>query len=136
MNMERRAYQRYPVQLDVKLKKLDGSLDEIDAITVNVSFGGLGITVREELQSGTKISIEWPNPKFYYNGVAVVIGAIVDIVKPERERGLFKIGVKFVDHDSELIQSLLNWIQMQTSIQNRAKAVAKRSSRQQPRMKF
>ncbi len=134
--MERRSYQRYPVLLDITLRMLDGSSDTINAKVVNVSFGGLGITMSNELQSGTQISIEWVNPQFYYEGKAVSVAAVVDTVKPEGEHGPFMIGVKFLDNDSKLIQSLLNWIQMQANIQKRAQATARRSGAQQKRMKF
>ena len=134
--MERRAFQRYPVQFDVKLRKLDETSDEMNATVIDVSFGGLGIITGEELQSGTQISIEWIDPQFYYEGVAVAIGAIVDIVKPEGDAGMFRLGVKFSEEDSTLIQSLLNWIRIQASMQKRAQASAKRSSGQRKRIKF
>jgi hypothetical protein len=122
--MERRAYERYPVQFDVKLSRLDEISDEMDATVIDVSFGGLGIIMSEELQSGAKISIEWRNPQFYFDGEPVVIGAIVDIVKPEGEGGLFRLGVQCLDQDSTLILSLLNWIRTQVSIQIRTQATA------------
>jgi hypothetical protein len=134
--MERRSYERYPVQFDVKLKYLDKISDELDATVIDVSFGGLGIIMSEELQSGTKISIEWINPQFYFDGEPVAIGAIVDVVKPEGEGGLFRLGVQFFEQESTLIQSLLNWIRTQASIQIRAKSSVKRSSGQQKRIKF
>jgi hypothetical protein len=134
--LERRSYERYPVQLDVKLRKLDGTSDEFDATVIDVSFGGLGIITSEELQSGTQISIEWINPQFYFDGEPVAVGAIVDMVKPEGEVNLFRVGVQFLEQDSSLIQSLLNWIRMQASMQMRAQASAKRSSGQQKRIKF
>jgi hypothetical protein len=134
--MERRAYQRYPVQFDVKLKKIDETSAEMNATVIDVSFGGLGIITGEELQAGTQISIEWIDPQFYYEGVAVAIGAIVDIVKPEGDGGTFRLGVKFTEQDSGLIQSLLNWIRMQAGIQKRAQAAVQRSSGQKKRMKF
>jgi hypothetical protein len=134
--MERRAYQRYPVQFDVKLKKLDETSAEMNATVIDASFGGLGIITSEELQSDTQIAIEWIDPQFYYEGAAVAIGAIVDIVKPEGDGGMFRLGVKFIDEDSDLIQSLLNWIRMQASMQQRAQAAAKRSSEQRKKIKF
>ncbi|KPK01612.1 MAG: hypothetical protein AMK71_04885 [Nitrospira bacterium SG8_35_4] len=134
--LERRSYERYPVQFDVKLRKLDGTSDEVDATVIDVSFGGLGIITSEELQSGTQMSIEWINPQFYFDGKPVATGAIVDIVKPEGEGGMFRLGVQFLDQDSSLIQSLLNWIRMQASKQMRAHAAAKRSPGQQKRIKF
>jgi c-di-GMP-binding flagellar brake protein YcgR len=134
--MERRSYERYPVQFDVTLRILDKISDEIDATVIDISFGGLGIIMSEELQPGTKISIEWINPQFYFDGEPVAVGAIVDIVKPDGEAGQFRLGVQFLDQDSSLIQSLLNWIRTQASIQIRAQATAKRSSGQQKRIKF
>ena len=115
--MEQRSYQRHPFQIDVKLRKLDGTSAEMDATVVDISFGGLGIITSEELQSGTKISIEWQNPQFYFDGEAVAVGATVDIVKAEGEGSLFRLGVQFLDQDPRLIQSLLNWIRMQASMQ-------------------
>ena len=133
---ERRSYERYPVQFDVKLRKLDGTSAEMDAKVIDVSFGGLGIITGEELPTGTQISIEWQNPQFYFDGEPVAIGAIVDIAKPEGEGGLFRLGVQFLDQDSSMIQSLLNWIRMQASMQKRAQASAKRFSGQQKRSRF
>ena len=134
--MEKRSYERYPVEFDVKLNKLDGTSARIDATIVDVSFGGLGIITSEELQSGTKISIEWENPPFYFDGDAVAVGATIDLVKPQGEGGPFRLSLKFLDQDSGLIQSLLNWIQMQANLQKRAQAAAKRSAGQQRRIKF
>ena len=134
--MERRSYERYPVQFDVKLKNIDGISPDMDATVIDVSFGGLGIITSQELQSGAQISIEWINPQFYFDGDPVAIGAIVDIVKPEGEGGLFRLGVQFLEQDSGLIQSLLNWIRMQASMQKRAQATAKRFSGQQKRIRF
>ena len=134
--MEKRSYERYPVQFDVKLKKLNETSAEIDATIVDVSFGGLGIITSEEVKSGTKISVEWENPPFHFDGDAVAVGATVDIVKPEGESGSFRLSLKFLDKDSGLIQSLLNWIQMQVSMQQRAQAAAKRSAGKQKRIRF
>ena len=134
--MEKRSYERYPVQFDVKLKKLNETSAKIDATIVDVSFGGLGIITSEEVKSGTKISVEWENPPFHFDGDAVAVGATVDIVKPEGESGSFRLSLKFLDQDSGLIQSLLNWIQMQVSMQQRTQAAAKRSAGKQKRLRF
>jgi len=123
--MEKRAYNRYPVELEVKLRKLEGI--EIDATVISVSSGGLGITVGQELQSGTLISIEWKNPPFYFNGEPVARGTIVSVMKLEEEGGLYRLCVKFVDQHSSLIQSLLNWVNMRASMQKRAQLSGKRS---------
>jgi len=117
--MTGRAYERYPVELEVKLRKLEGTSTEIDATVIVVSFSGLGIIVGQELQSGTLISIEWKNPPFYFNGEPVERGTIVSVVK-EEEDGLFRLGVKFLDQDSGLIHSLLNWAIMKARRQKRA----------------
>ena len=134
--MERRSFGRYPIQLDIKLKIIDGTSAEMDAKVVDVSFDGLGIITGEKLPSGTQILIEWQNPKFHVHGEPVVTGAIVDIVKPEAEGGLFRLGVQFSDKDSRSIHNLLNWIRMQARLQKRAQASAKRSSRQKKRITF
>jgi len=123
--MDKRAYERYPVQLEVKLRKLEGT--EIDATVISVSFGGLGIIVGQELQSGTLISIEWKNPPFYFDEEPVTRGAIVDVVKLDEEGGLFRLCVKFLDQNSRLIQSLLNWVYMRSSMQKRTQLSGKRS---------
>lgn len=134
--MERRAYERYPVQLEVMLRNLDGTPGEMDATVIDVSFGGLGIITGAELQPGAHISIEWKNPQFYFDGEPVAIGAIVDIVKPEGAGGMYRLGVKFLEQDSGLIQSLLNWIRMQESVQKRAQVSVNRFSGQQKRIRF
>jgi len=125
MYMDNRAYERYPVQLEVKLRKLEGT--EIDATVISVSFGGLGIIAGQELQSGTLISIEWKNPPFYFNGEPVMRGAIVDVIKSEEEDGLFRLCVKFLDQDLRFIQGLLNWVYMKSSMQKRTQLSGKRS---------
>jgi len=134
--MPRRVYERYPVELEVKLRKLEGTSTEIDATVISVSSGGLGIIVGQDLQSGTQVSIEWKNPPFYFNGEPVERGTIVSVVKLEEEDGLFRLSVKFLDKDSNLIQSLLNWVNMRASMQKRAQLSGKRSSDRQKRIKF
>jgi hypothetical protein len=131
--MTERAYERYPVQLEVKLRKLEGT--EIDATVIVVSFSGLGIIVGQELQSGTLISIEWKNPPFYFNGEPVVRGTIANVTKLEDGSGLFRLGVKFLDQDSGLIQSLLNWAIMRARRQKRYQILGKPPERQK-RIKF
>ena len=134
--MERRSFERYPIQLEVKLKNPDGTTAVIDGTVVDVSSTGLGVIVSEKLQPGAEITIEWQNPPFYFDGEAVAIGAIVNIVKPEEESGQFRLGIEFSNSDSELTQNLLNWIQMQASINRRAESVSKRFSSQQKRINF
>lgn len=134
--MERRSYERYPVEFDIKLRKLDGTSDDMDATVIDVSFGGLGIITNAALQSGTQISIEWLNPKFYFDGKPVAVGAIVDIVNPETEDGRFRLGVQFLEQNSALIQSLLNWIRMQASMQQRARASANQFPGRKKQIKF
>jgi hypothetical protein len=134
--MSRRAYERYPVELEVTLRKLEGTSTEIDATVISVSIQGLGIIVGQELQSGTLISIEWKNPPFYFNGEPVTRGTIVNLMKLEEEQGLFRLGVRLSDQDSSLIQSLLNWVNMRASIEKRAQIHGKRSSERQKRIRF
>ncbi len=134
--MERRSFHRYPIQLDVKLKKPDGTTSVIDGKVVDVSSSGLGIIVSEKLQPGAEITIEWQNPPFYCDGEALAIGAIVNIVKPEEGSDQFKLGIEFSASDSELTQSLLNWIQMQASMKKRAESVRKQFTSQKRRIKF
>ena len=132
----RRAYQRFPVQLDIKLRKLDGSATDFDAIINSVSFGGLGIIVSTELQVGTKISVEWPNPPFYFSGKAVAMCMVVGIGRENKERGLFRLNAKFSAPDSELTNSLLNWVQMQAHAKVRAQSAANRFSSKRKCIKF
>ena len=131
-----RAYQRFPVQLDVKLRKLDGTSADMDAIVSVVSSGGLGINTGEALQPGTEVSVEWPNPPFYFSGKAVAICTVVNITRENEEGGSFRVGLKFSDQDAELVHSLLNWIQMKASAQRRAQSAAKRFPSQRKRIKF
>ena len=133
---DRRSYQRFPVHLDVKLKKFEGTSVEMDGEVIDVSFRGLGIIVSEELQPGTEVSVEWPDPPFYFAGDAVVRGTVVSIQRDKGESGPFRLGVKFSDPDSELAQCLLNWVQMEASMQKRAQSVANRFSSKQKRIKF
>jgi len=133
--MTGRAYERYPVELEVKLRKLEGTSTEIDATVILVSFCGLGIIVGQELHSGTLISIECKNPPFYFNGEPVVRGTIVNVMKLEDEDGLFRLGVKFLDQDSGLIQSLLNWAIMRARRQKRYEISCKPPERQK-RIRF
>ena len=133
--MAGRAYHRYPVQLKVKLRKLEETSIEIDATVVVVSFSGLGIIVGQELQSGSLISIECKNPPFYFEGEPVVRGTVVDVMKLEEGDGLFRLGVKFLDQDPSLIQSLLNWAIMRSRTQKRAQISGKPSERQK-RIRF
>ena len=117
---DRRSYLRYPAELDVKLKLLEGTSDDMDAAVVNVSFGGMGIIANEKLQPGTEVSVEWPNPPFYYSGDAVLRCTVVSIEKVDGEDGPFRISVKFSDKDSELVQRLLHWAQAQDSARKRS----------------
>jgi len=133
--MAGRAYHRYPVQLKVKLRKLEETSIEIDATVIVVSFSGLGIIVGQELQSGSLISIECKNPPFYFEGEPVVRGTVVDVMKLEKGEGLFRLGVKFLDQDPGLIQSLLNWAIMRSKMQKRAQISGKPSDRQK-RIRF
>lgn len=131
-----RAYERFPVQLDVKLRKLDGMSAKMDAIVTVVSFGGLGINAGEALEPGTEVSVEWTNPPFYSSGKTVAICTVVGTTMENEEDGSFRIGVKFSDQDAELVQSLLNWVQMQASAQRRAQFPANRFPSQRKRIKF
>ena len=132
---DRRSYQRFPVQLDVKLKKLDGISDDMNATVYDVSFSGLGVTASAELHPGTGVSVEWPNPPFYYPDEAVVKGTVVSI-ENDKEEGMFRIGVKFSDSESELVQGLLNWVQMQAQAERRSQAAANKYSDQRKRHRF
>ena len=116
---DRRSYLRYPAELDVKLKQLDGTSDGMDASVVNVSFGGMGIIVKEKLQPGTDVSVEWLNAPFYYAGDAVLSGTVLSIENVDGDDGPFRLSVKFSDKDSELVQSLLHWAQTQNSARKR-----------------
>jgi len=133
--MAGRAYDRYPVQLKVKLRTLEETSIEIDATVIVVSFSGLGIIVGQELQSGSIISVECKNPPFYFDGEPVVRGTIVSVMKLEEESGLFRLGVKFLDQDPSLIQSLLKWAIMRARMQKRAQISGKPSERQK-RIRF
>ena len=128
--MAGRSYDRYSVQLKVKLRKLEDTSIEIDATIIVVSFSGLGIIVGQELQSGSLISIECKNPPFYFQGEPVVRCTVVNVTKLEEESGLFRLGVEFLDQDSSLIQSLLNWAIMKARMQKRAQISGKPSERQ------
>jgi len=132
---DRRSYHQFPVQLDVKLKKLDGISDDINATVYDVSFRGHGIMASAELHPGVEISVELPDPPFYYPDEAVVRATVVSIEK-DKVAGIFRLGVKFSDSGSELVQGLLNWVQMQTQTERRAQAAANRSSGQKKRLKF
>jgi len=132
----RRAYQRFQVQLDVKLRKLDGSTADFDAIINSVSFGGFGGSVSTELQPGTEISIEWPNPPFYFSGKAVAMCTVVGIGRENKEGGSFRLNAKFSDPDSDLTKSLLNWVQMQAYGKKRAQSAANRFSSKRKYIKF
>ena len=131
-----RSYQRFPVQLDVKLRVPGDTSAEMDAIVCNVSFRGLGIIASAELQPGTEISVEWPNPPFYYPGKAAAMCTVVGIVKEKEEGISFRLNVQFSDRDSELAQSLLHWVQMQVTAQRKAQASATRFSGQRKRIRF
>lgn len=133
---ERRSYQRFSVQLDVRLKKIDGSSASMDGTVFDVSFGGIGITVGEELQKDTEVSIEWPDPPFYCEGEAVVRCTVVSVTREEGESDTFRVGLMFSDPNSELAQRLLNWVQMQASRERRAQVTFNRSSSQQKNRRF
>jgi hypothetical protein len=135
---DRRSYERFPVQLDVKLRKCEGTSAEMDGTIFDVSFRGLGITVSEELQlqPGTEVSVEWPSPPFYFDGDAVVRCTVVSIQRDKGECGPVRLGVQFSDPDSELAQRLINWVQMEASMQKRSQSVANRFSSKQKRIKF
>jgi c-di-GMP-binding flagellar brake protein YcgR len=117
---DRRSYLRYPAELDVKLKQLEGTSAGMDATVVNVSFGGMGIIANENLQPGTDVSVEWLNAPFYFDGDAVLNGTVVSIETVDGEDGSFRMSVKFSDKDSELVQRLLHWAQTQDSARKRS----------------
>jgi c-di-GMP-binding flagellar brake protein YcgR len=116
---DRRSYLRYPAQLDVKLKQLEGTSADMDASVIDVSFGGIGIIANEKLKFGTDVSVEWLNAPFYYAGDAVLRGTVVSIETVDGEDGPFRMSVKFSDKDSELVQRLLHWAQTQDSVRKR-----------------
>jgi hypothetical protein len=91
----------------------------MDASVIDVSFGGIGIIVSEKLQLGTDISIEWLNAPFYYAGDPVVRGTVVGCESTDGKDGPFRLSVKFAEKDSELVQRLLHWAQMQDSMRKR-----------------
>ena len=133
---EQRSYHRVPVEMDVKLKTLDAPSVEMEGLVSDVSFGGLGIIVSEELQTGSEVSIVWSDPPFYFEGEAAARGTITGIARNEGDGGSFRVGVKISDSSSELVQSLLNWVQMQAQVVKRAQAIGNRFSVQRKRIQF
>ena len=123
---ERRSYQRYPVQLDVRLKQLDEASSDMDATITDVSTSGIKIIVGKELQPGTEVAVEWLSAPFYYDGELVEKGTVISIERTDAEDGQFRLNVKFLDADSKLVQSLLNWAQMQDSAKKRSRSGANR----------
>ena len=116
---DRRSWLRFTVQFSVKLRKLNGSSEEMEATVVDVSFRGIGIETNQELQPGTEISIEWPDPPFYFSGEAIANGTVVNVKNEKGKIGHFRLSVMFSDSESELAQSMVSWAQNQSRGQKR-----------------
>ena len=88
-NIERRKYRRYSVYCPIEYKREDDN--PIDAcITLNLSEGGALISTEKPIPPATRIII-----KIILKGEVFFVRARVVHVEPEKDTGVYNIGVQF-----------------------------------------
>lgn len=81
---ERRRYKRFHLAGSVKIKRSKGS---VDALTLNLSLGGIGVYAKKALKTGEEVIVLI---KFLRRGVLKSVEAV-----PGKVRWVMPIGVEF-----------------------------------------
>ncbi len=81
---ERRRYRRFHLAGSVKIKLAKGS---VDALTLNLSLGGIGVYAKNKLETGTEVIVLI---KFLRRGVLKSVEAM-----PGKVRWVMPIGVEY-----------------------------------------
>lgn len=138
MNMQddRRKFRRFQVNLDALLEEADSPAVPIPVKVADVSFGGLGLWAAVAIPSGTLVKVLWENPPFEPNGTVKYEGR----VKHTRQKGSISgqhfSNMAFENMDSRLVQKILDWAQMQSHMQAKARARATTNSHSKRLLSF
>lgn len=103
MMRERRRYYRNPVHAIVMVITADGR--QVRARLVNLSEGGMAVTVGEPLATNTNVRIQFKMP---HNGSPVEAKAVVSWVAED------KIGLRFLHMEQRMQRELEQWIAQQS----------------------
>jgi hypothetical protein len=106
-----RDYIRFIVEGEVLLKPEDGTSRSTKASLADISFSGISVHSTEKIEIDIIVNFELATKVF---GELVVGQGKTRYIREEFLQGnkIFKIGIKFTNIDSGIIQSILNRLQL------------------------
>jgi len=121
---DRRKYLRYIIKGGIVLKLEDGTARSVKTDLVNISFTGLSVYAKEEIEPGINVQIELITKLTLAPIIAKGRTKYVTKAKKHDSKG-FKIGVEFVDVDKQDIEGVLQGLQRLVALEKRKKEQAK-----------
>lgn len=92
---ERRRFKRYPVYCPIQYK-CEEHESENPSITLNISEGGALISIRKPIEHDSVVRIEIALDHKCYTLEAKAVH-----IHPEMEKGLYNVGLEFIDRPSD-----------------------------------
>ena len=113
---DQRKHKRMPVNLSCSLRCEDDP-SPVLATVLDVSFGGIGIVASRELHAGAIVEITHSDFPCVPTRNPTSKCRVVSVRPAKASINGIRIGLAFAPPDTEFIQNLLEWVQMQTLVQ-------------------
>ena len=124
---DRRQYRRFQTEFDILIQRAAGSSESIRAKMANFSSSGLCALVQDQIEIGEKVAIEVVDARLTGDPIVVGEGEVVYKLSPEEPSAEpFRIGVRFINPDENMIQRLMAAIQAQNFAESRQRMRAQR----------
>ncbi|BBB93165.1 MAG TPA: flagellar brake domain-containing protein [Methylomusa anaerophila] len=111
--IQQRSFVRYEAMIPVRVKILDDGNDNkadsafLDALTKDISGGGVQLVVKQQLPAGAKLKIAIDFPGL---GSICVTGQIIRVQQPQPDKPVFWTAVNFVDIDEKDRNIIIKYI--------------------------
>ena len=111
-----RKHKRMPVNLSCRLR-CEGDDAPVLATLLDVSFGGIGVAAARELHPGAIVEITHSDFPCVPSRNSTSRCRVVSVRPAKPPADGIRIGLMFEKPDTEFLQNLLEWVQMQTLVQ-------------------
>lgn len=121
---DKRKFRRFHINLSALLSKADLNAVPVTVTAADASFGGIGLICAEELSPESLVTLMLDRPPFAPGTQVILKGRVVSSRRKPTLQGKFAISIAYEDHDIPMAQKLVNWAQMQSLVQAKARTKA------------
>jgi hypothetical protein len=114
---DKRKFRRFPVNFPTHILRNSDDSSPIACSIIDVSAGGAGILLTEELPQDSLISLSWKRPPFDPGNPSLTIkGRIIGCRRKPAMPGKLICNMMFLSPEADVIQRFLRWAQMQSLV--------------------